>query len=239
MNGSRRRAGLSANLEADEDRDEHIETRTSGHPSSVARSRARAGSAPAEDRGIRSRNCSASGRPRRTARMRSPIVLDQRDDIRRRSARAARRARTAAQGEPEQITLSGRSLLGVMFFVSLGVEPPPEHRSLVSRDDEPDFDWSQLTRGLLRIRSSNSEPGGTFVKVHYRGCWFYVADTDVASKTTVNLLTYLFSIQASSGKGLSPLLTVPPRGVSARASWESRGLLCSQRHVHTHCRCKS
>jgi hypothetical protein len=30
MNGSRRRAGLSANLEADEDRDEHIETRTSG-----------------------------------------------------------------------------------------------------------------------------------------------------------------------------------------------------------------
>jgi len=45
--------------------------------------------------------------------------------------------------------------------------------------------------------------------VQYRGWWFYIADDDQGSKSTFGLLNILFSLQAESGKGGSPLLTLP------------------------------
>lgn len=112
----------------------------------------------------------------------------------------------AKQGSDE-IGITGRSLLGVFFFLSLSVETPPEHHQ-AGLVGGADLDWQSVIDGLLRVRESPGEPTGAFVRIRYRDRWFYIADSDLNSKATFNLLTYLYTLQAAGAEGASPLLTV-------------------------------
>jgi hypothetical protein len=115
------------------------------------------------------------------------------------------------------LVMGGRSLLGVLFYLSQGIEAPDAHVGAgwltdTRVRDGSAFDWEQLTGRLFRVRQSASRPGSHFTAVPYRDHWFYLDDTDLNSKTTFNLLTLLFSLQASGGQGESPLLTVSAGG---------------------------
>lgn len=117
-----------------------------------------------------------------------------------------------ARGDDE-IAIAGRSLLAVMFFLSQGVVPPEEHvkRGLVTVTRGPGgepFDWVEITGRLLRVHSGPRPPAGAFVRVPYRGAWFWIADDDLNSKTTFNLLTYLFALKSGAAGGHEPLLTL-------------------------------
>ncbi len=116
----------------------------------------------------------------------------------------------------DEIAMTGRSLLSVMFFLSQSVEIPPIHEAegKVTRTTTADgsrFDWSSVTGKVMNIRSSESEPTDAAVKIYYRNSWFYIADNDLNSKTTFNLLMFLFNLQAAHKGGAEPLLTYPVR----------------------------
>ena len=107
-----------------------------------------------------------------------------------------------------------RSLLGVLYFLSSSVEAPPEHeeKGLVRVTKNPDgskFDWTKVTGDLMKIHSQRFPPLDAAVAVEHRGWWFYIADNDLNSKATLNLMNILFSLQSASGKGKSPVLTLP------------------------------
>ena len=115
---------------------------------------------------------------------------------------------------PNELVVRGRSFLAVMFFLSQGVVPPAQHvaegKVTVTRDaDGRVFNWGQVIGDLLTIHSSAVEPDDPFVAVQYRDHWFYIGDADLNGKSTFNLLSYLFSLQATTGTGASPLLTLP------------------------------
>ena len=118
------------------------------------------------------------------------------------------------QRETDEIAILGRSLLGVLFFLSQAVEAPQPHQAqglvtvVIGPEGRP-FDWTTVTGDLLRIRSQAGRPANAFVRINYRGHWFHIEDRDLHSKATFNLLTYLFSLQAAAGRGVSPLLTLP------------------------------
>jgi hypothetical protein len=61
----------------------------------------------------------------------------------------------------------------------------------------------------MTIHSQEERPEKAYVAVQYRGWWFYVADDDPSSKATFTLLNILFSLQSETGKGKTPLLTLP------------------------------
>jgi len=117
---------------------------------------------------------------------------------------------------PARVLLTGRSVLGVMTFLAQQVEVPPEHvqKGLAHQTLGPDgkpFDWSEVSRGLFRVHSSNSAPEHAFLQTRYRGYWFYIDDTDLESKSTYTLLAQLFSLQSASGNVTAPVLTIPAR----------------------------
>lgn len=140
--------------------------------------------------------------------LREALGLDAALDTFRLTTRSAQRA-------PNEIVLTGRSLLGALFFLSHNVEPPADHKSrgLVTvaeaREDEEGFSWSTVSGSLLRIASAESPPTGAFVRIRYRGHWFYIDDADLNSKATFNLLTYLLSLQSAGSEGIDAMLTVP------------------------------
>lgn len=117
------------------------------------------------------------------------------------------------QSAPDEIAISGRSLLAVMFFLSQAVQvPEADERAgvvTVTQRGGKRFDWGEVTGSLLHVRASPNSPSDASVRVRYRNAWFSIADADLTSKTTFTLLTYLFNLQAAGRERREMLLTYP------------------------------
>ncbi len=124
-------------------------------------------------------------------------------------------AKRIASGNDE-IALTGRSLLSVMFYLSQSVEVPKQHQeqgkvTVTKYEDGRTFDWNLMLGRVMRIQTAEKEPEDASVKVRYRDAWFFIADNDLTSKTTFNLLSFLFNLQAANRNGMDPVLTYPVR----------------------------
>ncbi len=116
----------------------------------------------------------------------------------------------------DEIALTGRSLLSVLFFLSQSVETSFEDEdrgrvTVTKNADGKRFDWSSMLGKVIRIHSSANEPAESSVKIFYRERWFYISDNDLETKTTFNLLSFLFNLQAANKSGADPVLTYPVR----------------------------
>lgn len=125
-------------------------------------------------------------------------------------------ARPRSQRDSDEVYLQTRSLIGALFFLSHNVEVPEEHikKGLVTVTKNPDgseFDWCDVSGDLMSVKNSPTPPTNAFVKVHYRGTWFYVPDNDLKSKSTFMLISQLFNLLAGDVKQAAPVLTIPVR----------------------------
>jgi len=109
------------------------------------------------------------------------------------------------QRSSNEITVQPRSLMGVMSFLSRGVEVPETHRKQGWVVDMG-F-WEGLVP--FRIQSSEEEPGNVFVAVRYHDHWFFIDHSDHDSKRGLGLLIYLFQLQAPATTAAAPILTIP------------------------------
>jgi hypothetical protein len=112
-----------------------------------------------------------------------------------------------------------RSLLQALYYVSHGIDVPVEHAAAglvtVTRDPSGQaFDWRRIMSGLFRIHSVRSaeRPRGAHVGVLYRDYWFYVDETDQATKATFSLLMELSRLELTGKGGGGPVLTLPLSG---------------------------
>ena len=94
-----------------------------------------------------------------------------------------------------------RSLLGIMFYLSQGVEVPYKDIlagkvTLTKKVNGDDFDWKVITGDLMNIKNSLTAPDDSEVAIFYRDHWFYINDSDLVSKSTFSLLSQVYSLQA-------------------------------------------
>lgn len=123
---------------------------------------------------------------------------------------------TDAPGSPESgvVQLVPRSLLAGLYYVSQGVDVPPEDYTVgrvpTTRDAAgAAFDWKRVTGQLMHIHHTAREPADAYVSVPYRGRWFYIADNDLDSKSTFSFLSQVLEMQSGELKGTGPILTLP------------------------------
>jgi len=114
----------------------------------------------------------------------------------------------------DSIEINTRSLLGVLFFLSQGVEPPQEDidAGRVTRtlgEDGSEFDWALPLEGLFQVKSSTKAPDNASTAVRYRDTWFYISDDDLLSKATFMLLSQMFALRTGDAQGQTPILTIP------------------------------
>ncbi len=105
---------------------------------------------------------------------------------------------------PGTIEIRARSVLGTMFYLSQGVQVPESDaaaRELPAADAAP----------RLAVASSKREPKDAYVSVRYRDQWFYIDESDYASKRAFVMLTFLFNL-ASTSASSGPVLTVGAGG---------------------------
>ena len=125
--------------------------------------------------------------------------------------------RLREQSQRQSLVIDTRSLLGVMFYLSQGVDIPPTHRRsglvtiTIKNTGEP-FDWSGVLDHLFSVSSQIMPPKHAAIAVRHRGYWFYIKDTDQNAKSTFALLGQLFTLQAGSAQSTPLVLTLPVGG---------------------------
>jgi hypothetical protein len=119
-------------------------------------------------------------------------------------------------GLQESLAVETRPLLGILYFLSHAVEVPKEDedagRVTTTRDGAGlPFDWSRVTGSALEIQSSSDRPSDAAVAIRARDAWFFIADSDLESKSTFSLLAQLLSLQSGKVERVAPILTLPLR----------------------------
>jgi len=118
------------------------------------------------------------------------------------------------------LDMETRSLIQVLFFLSQGVDVPGEdivagRAPFTTLDDGRPFDWQQVLGGLFKVKCSKGKkpPAGAHVAVEHKGAWFYIEESDSASKSTFHLVMELSRLEVGVRTGQSaPILTLPLNG---------------------------
>jgi len=107
----------------------------------------------------------------------------------------------------DSIAMETRSLLGVMTYLSHGVD-----RASGALADELDRDFKVLEHNTFHVHRSAQRPRQAYLSVEHGGNWYSIHEDDRSTKRSFTLLLYLFSVQAAtqSAQG-SLLLTLPAR----------------------------
>ena len=119
--------------------------------------------------------------------------------------------------DPGSISVSTRSLMSIMFYLSHNIDTPKEHVDegwvkLPKQNNGTVYNWGDTPAGqIFHIRVSSHRPDDSFLAIPYYDYWFYIPQSDLQSKSTFMLLTQLFRLQAGSAKSVTPALTIPVR----------------------------
>jgi hypothetical protein len=116
----------------------------------------------------------------------------------------------------QSINVFPRSIAQTSYYLSRGIEVPPEHLAcgVVKPTLDPTgelFDWQQLTAGLFTVHSvkQHRRPACASVAVKYRGYWYYIDDRDSDSKITFSLVLAMTRVNLLGTKKGGPMLTLP------------------------------
>ncbi|MGB3627531.1 MAG: hypothetical protein WA989_17005 [Henriciella sp.] len=113
----------------------------------------------------------------------------------------------------QALLIQTRTVLGALYALSHAVDVPEAHASagFVTTSLPAGAEtqtWEAFLGHQFSVRSGPDEPSQSFVKINYRGHWFWIDDSDLDSKTTFSLILFLLSLQSAASQGATPLLTI-------------------------------
>jgi hypothetical protein len=117
----------------------------------------------------------------------------------------------AYSGRDDQIDMKTRSMMEIMLEYAATLQVPAsdlaEGRTtpgaVSSGPEDP------LSGPPMRIQVSDAPPKDAYVATEYNHRWYWIADTDIQSKTTFAIVMLLFSISETGVKGAAPVITIP------------------------------
>lgn len=117
----------------------------------------------------------------------------------------------AYSGKDDEIDMKTRSMLEIMLEYAATVQVPDA--DVAEGKAAPGAVSSSLEASQsgppMRIQVSDSPPKDAFVATKYQRRWYWIADTDIDSKTTFAVVMLLFSISETGVKGAAPVVTIP------------------------------
>jgi hypothetical protein len=111
------------------------------------------------------------------------------------------------------LEIQGRSLHEILAYLSQGVEVPEDHyeRGLapvaIDQFHRP-RDGSRLVGDLFRVQVSKWRPRRADLAIPYRGHWYFIAEEDVETRSTLGLVLELIARQVPGGGESLPPLTL-------------------------------
>jgi hypothetical protein len=112
----------------------------------------------------------------------------------------------------KEVAMLTRSMMEIMLQLGFGIDLPATDatsgRALPGQWKPGD---TQATKPLVHIHSGTAAPADAYAAVPYKGYWYWIDDTDIASKRTFTFLMILFSLAETGQTTAAPVVTVPSR----------------------------
>lgn len=120
----------------------------------------------------------------------------------------------SSKRSPEDLQVVTRSFIAMLYYLSKGVEVSPEEiaSGVVVQPRLPNgqfFDWNEVTEGMIKVHMAKQKPLCAYLAVYYRCRWYYIADNDSNSKSTIAMIQQIFELLASEITSHGPVLTLP------------------------------
>lgn len=114
---------------------------------------------------------------------------------------------------PHVVFIQTRTTLGLLNYLSKGVELPPEHikQEFAPQTRLPNggvFNWTLLTQGTMKIKYSTTHPKNYYTAIEYKGYWFYIEQSDSNSKETLSLFSILMEANHNNNYRKAPVFTI-------------------------------
>jgi hypothetical protein len=117
----------------------------------------------------------------------------------------------AVQRTNTEIAILSRSIYQVLTDLSWSVAVPESdvEKRVVTATPADDLSPDGTMPPLIRIAESEERPKDAFVAIPYRGHWFSISDSDMASKRMFSFIRFLFTFVETDTKDTTPVLTIP------------------------------
>jgi hypothetical protein len=111
--------------------------------------------------------------------------------------------------DPGEVAVLSRSMMEIMLQLGFGIDvPTAASASALSGRAQT---GNAPAKPLVQIHSGTQAPPDAYAAVPYKGYWYWIDDTDIASKRTFTFLMILFSLAETGQSVAAPVVTVPSR----------------------------
>jgi len=113
--------------------------------------------------------------------------------------------------KPNEVAMLTRSMMEIMLQLGFGIDLPAAHATggrALPGQLQP---GNAKAEPLVHIHSGTVAPADAYAAVPYKGYWYWIDDTDIASKRTFTFLMILFSLAETGQTTAAPVVTVPSR----------------------------
>jgi len=107
--------------------------------------------------------------------------------------------------DSDTLAIQTRSLIQMLTAMSGFIDVPVEHESFTWAG----HDLSQISTRPFHVLSGPERPERSFVAVEYQDHWFWIENSDIASKRVFTLMLFVTTLTSQATKQNVPLLTIP------------------------------
>jgi len=110
-----------------------------------------------------------------------------------------------------EVAMVTRSMLEIILNLGTGIDLPASDATSGRVLPGLRQAGEEAATPLVHIRSGTAAPDMAYAAVPYKGQWYWIDDTDIASKRTFTFLMILFSLAETGQAPAAPVVTVPSR----------------------------
>lgn len=106
---------------------------------------------------------------------------------------------------PDVLAIQTRSIIQMLASMARFVDIPPEF----SDQTVPGLSDTGGPRRPFRVHFGKDKPDESFAAIEYRDYWYWIENTDMASKGVFTLMLFLTTLTNTAGETAGPVLTIP------------------------------
>jgi len=103
------------------------------------------------------------------------------------------------------LAIQTRSVIQMLGAMAGFIDVPAEHVSFTS----PGHDVSTVSTRPFHVQSGTDRPEQSFAEVKYEDHWFWIENSDIASKRVFTLMLFITTLTNQANSPNAPVLTIP------------------------------
>jgi hypothetical protein len=107
--------------------------------------------------------------------------------------------------DPDTLTIQTRSVVQMLGAMAGFIDVPPE----LSTHASAGHNLSTTASRPFHVLSGKDRPEESFAAVEYNDYWYWIENTDMASKSVFTLMLFITTLTNTAGSQKAPVLTIP------------------------------